>query len=128
MIPGWDVAGTVVAAGSAVSDLNVGDEVYSYNRPAFDMKETHPESAEEKMEVILFFSYFLPLFFPSLFFSFSDRCFCFLCSCPHEKDEWLLRRVRDRRSMESCFETQIILHGTIVWCPTCFAHCLPRIV
>ena len=51
MIPGWDVAGTIVAAGSKVSGLSVGDEVYSYNRPAFDMKEAHPESAEEKMEM-----------------------------------------------------------------------------
>jgi NADPH:quinone reductase-like Zn-dependent oxidoreductase len=51
MIPGWDVAGTIVQVGDSVTDLLVGDEVYSYNRPAFDMKEQHPESANEQMEM-----------------------------------------------------------------------------
>lgn len=52
MIPGWDISGTIVAVGDEVKNgLQVGDEVFSYNRPAFDMKESHPESAEEKMEM-----------------------------------------------------------------------------
>lgn len=33
VIPGWDVAGTVAAVGEGVTELAVGDEVYSYNRP-----------------------------------------------------------------------------------------------
>jgi NADPH:quinone reductase-like Zn-dependent oxidoreductase len=32
-IPGWDVSGTVVETGSDVKDLQVGNEVYAYNRP-----------------------------------------------------------------------------------------------
>lgn len=36
IITGWDVAGVVVEVGSEVQKFQVGDEVYSYNRPAFD--------------------------------------------------------------------------------------------
>ena len=49
LLPGWDVAGTVEAIGESVTDFAVGDDVYSYNRPAFDMIEAHPESAGEGM-------------------------------------------------------------------------------
>lgn len=35
-IPGWDVAGDVVAVGEGVSELAVGDAVFSYNRPVFE--------------------------------------------------------------------------------------------
>lgn len=37
-LQGWDVAGTVEAVGSDASDFKVGDQVYSYTRPAWDMK------------------------------------------------------------------------------------------
>jgi len=37
VIPGWDVAGTVVQVGEKCQRLQVGDEIYSYCRPAFDM-------------------------------------------------------------------------------------------
>jgi NADPH:quinone reductase-like Zn-dependent oxidoreductase len=37
IIPGWDVAGVVKQTGSKVTKFNVGDEVYSYARPAWDM-------------------------------------------------------------------------------------------
>jgi NADPH:quinone reductase-like Zn-dependent oxidoreductase len=36
IITGWDVAGVVVEIGSEVQNFKVGDEVYAYNRPAFD--------------------------------------------------------------------------------------------
>jgi NADPH:quinone reductase-like Zn-dependent oxidoreductase len=36
IITGWDIAGVVVEAGAEVQDFKVGDEVYAYNRPAFD--------------------------------------------------------------------------------------------
>ncbi|KNC70229.1 hypothetical protein SARC_17245 [Sphaeroforma arctica JP610] len=39
IITGWDVSGTVVEVGSEVTNFKVGDEVYSYNRPAFDNPE-----------------------------------------------------------------------------------------
>uniref|UniRef100_A0A7S1C701 Enoyl reductase (ER) domain-containing protein n=1 Tax=Bicosoecida sp. CB-2014 TaxID=1486930 RepID=A0A7S1C701_9STRA len=50
IVPGWDVAGVVKAVGASVESLKVGDEVYSYTRPAFDMAEEHPESKEEKID------------------------------------------------------------------------------
>jgi len=37
IIPGWDVSGTIVEVGAHCKRLNVGDDVYSYCRPAFDM-------------------------------------------------------------------------------------------
>mmetsp|Transcript_22236 Transcript_22236/g.22938 ORF Transcript_22236/g.22938 Transcript_22236/m.22938 type:complete len:327 (+) Transcript_22236:234-1214(+) len=42
IITGWDVAGVVVEVGSEVQKFKVGDEVYSYNRPAFDDPEHAP--------------------------------------------------------------------------------------
>jgi len=39
IITGWDVSGTIVEVGSEVTDHKVGDEVYSYSRPAFDRPE-----------------------------------------------------------------------------------------
>lgn len=36
-IPGWDLAGVVEAVGEEVTDIAVGDEVYSYHRPEFDV-------------------------------------------------------------------------------------------
>ena len=49
MIPGWDRSGTVVALGPDARGFEVGDEVYSYNRPAFDCKDEHPECETEAM-------------------------------------------------------------------------------
>lgn len=46
---GWDAAGVVKAVGSDTTRIKVDDEVYSYTRPAWDCKEDHPESAEEKI-------------------------------------------------------------------------------
>eukprot|EP00012_Vannella_robusta_P011981 CAMPEP_0206204808 /NCGR_PEP_ID=MMETSP0166-20121206/13785_1 /ASSEMBLY_ACC=CAM_ASM_000260 /TAXON_ID=95228 /ORGANISM="Vannella robusta, Strain DIVA3 518/3/11/1/6" /LENGTH=305 /DNA_ID=CAMNT_0053624587 /DNA_START=164 /DNA_END=1078 /DNA_ORIENTATION=- len=45
IIPGWDVAGTIEKTNS--KDFQVGDEVFSYTRPAFDMTEEHPECSSE---------------------------------------------------------------------------------
>lgn len=39
IITGWDTSGTIVEVGSEVADYKVGDEVYSYNRPAFESPE-----------------------------------------------------------------------------------------
>lgn len=39
LITGWDVSGVIEEVGSEVTKFNVGDEVYSYNRPAFDEPE-----------------------------------------------------------------------------------------
>lgn len=39
IITGWDVAGVVEEVGAEVTKFAVGDEVYSYNRPAFDNAE-----------------------------------------------------------------------------------------
>lgn len=47
---GWDAAGVVKAVGAEASRIKVGDEVYAYTRPAFDLKEEHPESADEKID------------------------------------------------------------------------------
>jgi len=45
IVPGWDVAGTIEKSNS--SDFAVGDEVFSYTRPAFDMADEHPECKSE---------------------------------------------------------------------------------
>ena len=47
IVPGWDVAGTVEKSNSP--DFRVGDEVYAYTRPAFDMLEEHPDSKSESI-------------------------------------------------------------------------------
>ena len=45
-MPGWDAAGIVEEA-PAGSAFKKGDKVYSYTRPAFDMKDEHPEAESE---------------------------------------------------------------------------------
>jgi NADPH:quinone reductase-like Zn-dependent oxidoreductase len=49
VIPGWDVAGTVVSA-PPDSGLKEGDSVFSLTRPAFDMPDAHPTAAGEKID------------------------------------------------------------------------------
>jgi NADPH:quinone reductase-like Zn-dependent oxidoreductase len=49
IIPGWDVAGTVVSA-PPDSGLKEGDNVYALTRPAFDMPDAHPTAAGEKID------------------------------------------------------------------------------
>mmetsp|Transcript_21730 Transcript_21730/g.37058 ORF Transcript_21730/g.37058 Transcript_21730/m.37058 type:complete len:330 (-) Transcript_21730:28-1017(-) len=46
IVPGWDAAGIVEEA-PAGSAFKKGDKVYSYTRPAFDMKDEHPEAESE---------------------------------------------------------------------------------
>lgn len=50
IVPGWDIAGRVVAVGDSVDGLEVGDEVWTYLRPAFDMADQHPESSAERID------------------------------------------------------------------------------
>jgi NADPH:quinone reductase-like Zn-dependent oxidoreductase len=47
IITGWDVAGVVVEVGIDCKKFKIGDEVYSYNRPAFDDANFGP--SEEKI-------------------------------------------------------------------------------
>lgn len=47
IITGWDVAGIIEEVGEDVTDYAVGDEVYSYNRPAFD----DPSHAKEESRI-----------------------------------------------------------------------------
>lgn len=39
-IPGWELSGVVESVGEDVKDYKVGDEVFSYHRPEFDLDET----------------------------------------------------------------------------------------
>eukprot|EP01128_Nolandella_sp_AFSM9_P012700 TRINITY_DN952_c0_g2_i1.p1 TRINITY_DN952_c0_g2~~TRINITY_DN952_c0_g2_i1.p1 ORF type:complete len:370 (-),score=99.89 TRINITY_DN952_c0_g2_i1:244-1248(-) len=48
-VPGWDVAGTVESAPEG-SEFQVGDKVFSYTRPAFDMADEYPTAKDEKVD------------------------------------------------------------------------------
>lgn len=48
IITGWDVCGVITMVGEDVAGWKVGDEVYSYNRPAFDGSEE-----EKKDEAVI---------------------------------------------------------------------------
>eukprot|EP01128_Nolandella_sp_AFSM9_P012699 TRINITY_DN952_c0_g1_i3.p1 TRINITY_DN952_c0_g1~~TRINITY_DN952_c0_g1_i3.p1 ORF type:complete len:344 (-),score=107.22 TRINITY_DN952_c0_g1_i3:87-1091(-) len=49
IVPGWDVAGTIESAPEG-SEFKVGDKVFSYTRPAFDMVEEYPTAKDEKID------------------------------------------------------------------------------
>jgi NADPH:quinone reductase-like Zn-dependent oxidoreductase len=53
IIPGWDVAGTVVSAPALTPDGGFcqGESVFAYTRPAFDMPDAHPTAAGEKIDI-----------------------------------------------------------------------------
>jgi len=50
IIPGWDVSGTIEKTNSP--NFVIGDEVYAYTRPAFDMLDAHPECKSESIGLL----------------------------------------------------------------------------
>jgi len=47
IVPGWDVSGVIEQSNS--SDFNIGDEVFAYTRPAWDLSDAHPECSSESI-------------------------------------------------------------------------------